>query len=156
MKVSSPFFRAKNSIFLVIDSRRRRNKERLAGGDPSHPENFVDASGISLFTESSKSARNTSARPRLDRAQLIALENEKETEVTRGYNRVLDLWENMLQGQEEADTEWMIEAERLVETFRETRNLFSSSKASVTRPVAVYTDAVAEFQRHVPETEEDQ
>ena len=41
-----------------------------------------------------------------------------------------DLWGRMLAGDEEADREWMHEAEMLVEQFRETRALFLTSRVS--------------------------
>jgi len=36
----------------------------------------------------------------------------------------------MLAGDPEAEKEWLVESERLVETFRETRNLFLTSRVS--------------------------
>lgn len=41
-----------------------------------------------------------------------------------------ELWPRMLAGDPEAEKEWLIESERLVETFRETRNLFLTSRVS--------------------------
>lgn len=57
----------------------------------------------------------------------------------RGYKRVSELWGRMIKGaggsQEEEDQEavreWMVEAEKMVETFRETRNLFLTSRVGV-------------------------
>jgi general transcription factor 3C polypeptide 3 (transcription factor C subunit 4) len=69
------------------------------------------------------------------------LEAAKEKEVVRGYKRVCELWGRMLKGvggsldqeaeDQEAVREWMVEAEKMVETFRETRNLFLTSRVSV-------------------------
>jgi hypothetical protein len=83
---------------------------------------------------------------------------EREKEVVRGYKRLTELWPVMLGkkdkgkgkanademdvdldldgnvkpplDQVEAERVWMIEAEKLVETFRETRTLFSASRVS--------------------------
>ena len=41
-----------------------------------------------------------------------------------------ELWPGMLAGDFEAEKEWLIESEKLVETFRETRNLFLTSRVS--------------------------
>lgn len=73
---------------------------------------------------------------RLTHAQLRELETEKERELVRGYRRVCELWGRMLkgasdsgdEGDQEAVREWMVEAEKMVETFRETRNLFLTSR----------------------------
>jgi general transcription factor 3C polypeptide 3 (transcription factor C subunit 4) len=61
-------------------------------------------------------------------AELKALEEQREREAILGYTRVEDLWPRMLHGDAEAEREWMIEAEKLVEMFRETRNLFVTTR----------------------------
>jgi general transcription factor 3C polypeptide 3 (transcription factor C subunit 4) len=52
--------------------------------------------------------------------------------VIRGYKRVEELWSRMLDdtdhGRLEAEREWMFEAEKLVEMFRETRMLFLATR----------------------------
>ena len=58
------------------------------------------------------------------------MEAKKEKEAAQSYRRVKDLWARMLNGEEEADREWMHEAESLVESFRETRALFLSTRVS--------------------------
>lgn len=85
----------------------------------------------------SRAALSANSRAgRLTHAQLRELEAEKEKEVVRGYKRVCELWGRMLKGvgvseeeeDQEAVREWMVEAEKMVETFRETRNLFLTSR----------------------------
>jgi general transcription factor 3C polypeptide 3 (transcription factor C subunit 4) len=66
--------------------------------------------------------------------------------VVRGYRRVCELWGRMMKGagvggvgegeeareeDQEAVREWMVEAEKMVETFRETRNLFLTSRVGI-------------------------
>ena len=58
------------------------------------------------------------------------LEVEKEKEVLKGYRRVMDLTPAMKTGNEVAVKEWLLEAEKLIETFRETRRLFLSTRVS--------------------------
>jgi len=88
----------------------------------------------SLFEEKTKGKGKTpTSKPqhRLNLAQLRELEAQKEREVLRGYRRVTDLWPRILsqgEDQEEAEREWLFEAEKLVDTFRETRNLFLTSR----------------------------
>ena len=46
----------------------------------------------------------------------------------QGYRRIRELWAGMMGGDEECEREWMVEAEKLVDMFRETRNLFLTSR----------------------------
>jgi general transcription factor 3C polypeptide 3 (transcription factor C subunit 4) len=46
----------------------------------------------------------------------------------QGYRRIRELWAGMIGGDEDCEREWMVEAERLVDMFRETRNLFLTSR----------------------------
>ena len=67
--------------------------------------------------------------------QLQQIERDKEKEVARGYKRMQNLWPMLLDeaagGHVEARREWMLEAETLVEMFRETRNLFLASRVTL-------------------------
>jgi general transcription factor 3C polypeptide 3 (transcription factor C subunit 4) len=131
----------------VIDSRKKRPKEP-ASQNYGHQAS-EDPSGTSLFEEKSsiiggagagarsKTSSTGAGRPgKLTHAQLRELEAAKEREVVRGYKKVSELWGKMMKGaggsQEEEDQEalreWMVEAEKMVETFRETRNLFLTSR----------------------------
>jgi len=73
---------------------------------------------------------------KLTPAQFRELEEQKEKDVLRGYKRVEESWPKMLdktrtesdRSREEAEREWMFEAEKLVEMFRETRMLFLSTR----------------------------
>ena len=53
---------------------------------------------------------------------------QKEREAAQQWKRVQELWPRMLAGEEEPLREWLIEAEKLVEAFRETRALFLTSR----------------------------
>lgn len=114
----------------VIDSRKKRPKEST-----NQPEGSSNAS-TSLFEEkaSAKSKAALRAQGRLTHAQLRELEAQKEKEVMKGYHRVQELWPGMLAGDEEGEREWLVEAEKLVETFRETRNLFLTSRVRCPHP----------------------
>lgn len=59
---------------------------------------------------------------------LLKLENEWKEEALGWYKRVRDLWPAMMAGQTEAEREWLLESEKLVEMFRSTRDLFSTGK----------------------------
>lgn len=85
--------------------------------------------GASLFEEKSRTKVKGSApgKSRLSLAELKALEEEREREVISGYKRIEELWPRMLH-EGTVEREWMIEAEKLVEMFRETRNLFVTTR----------------------------
>ena len=66
-------------------------------------------------------------------ADLKALEEQREKEVSLGYKRIEELWPSILSAEcnDEVVREWMLEAEKLIEMFRETRNLFLTSRVRV-------------------------
>ncbi|KAF9450761.1 TPR-like protein, partial [Macrolepiota fuliginosa MF-IS2] len=112
-------------VYEVIDSRKRRGR----GDAANQMEDQSNIGSTSLFEERAQPKVKIQPRaPRLTHAQLRELESQKEKEVTRGYKRLQELWPDMLNGEPEAGREWLAEAERLVETFRETRNLFLTSR----------------------------
>ena len=109
----------------MIDSRKKRGKSNAA----NQTEDTADPSGTSLFSEDKATSKSkTRLRNRLNHAQLKALEVQKEKEVVKGYRRLKELWSGMLAGEKEAEREWLVEAEKLIDMFRETRNLFVTSR----------------------------
>ena len=109
-----------------MDSRRRRPRQGNA------EEDVEEANKTSLFEEKAR-AKGKSASVKANKlnvAQLKELEAQKEKEVAQGFRRVQELWPRMLSGDEEAEREWLVEAEKLIESFRETRNLFQTSRVS--------------------------
>ncbi len=62
----------------------------------------------------------------MSKESLIELEQRKEAEALLSYDRLKKTWDAMLQQEESAVNEWLVEAEKLVDMFRETRNLFGS------------------------------
>lgn len=91
--------------------------------DPSGSQN------ASLFEEKEKLRVGKDQKSaKLPRHVTREMEAEKTKDVLRGHQRLQDLWSRMLAGEEVAVNEWMLEAEKLVETFRETRRLFLSTR----------------------------
>ncbi|KAM6492840.1 TPR-like protein [Amanita muscaria] len=124
-------------VYEVIDSRKKRAKEASTATvrGPSTP-----APSSSLFQEDRATPKtkttSTAASRRLTHAQLLELEVQKEKDVLRGWARVQELWSPMLESMcreseagSQEEREWLMEAEKLVETFRETRNLFLTSRS---------------------------
>lgn len=109
-----------------MDSRRRRPRQGTAD------DGTEDANTTSLFEEKARVKGKSAAAKanKLSAAQLRELEAQKEREVVQGFRRVKELWPRMLAGEEEAEREWLVEAEKLIESFRETRNLFQTSRVS--------------------------
>ncbi|KAF8957215.1 hypothetical protein BDZ97DRAFT_1924824 [Flammula alnicola] len=121
--------KALDLVYEVIDSRKKRSK----GGSTNQTDESSNPMTTSLFAEDKATAKSKAAAARQNRlthAQLRELEMQKEKEVIRGYCRLKELWPAMLNGDEEAEREWLVEAEKLVDMFRETRNLFSTSRTN--------------------------
>ena len=60
---------------------------------------------------------------------VVWLGTDWEKEVAKGFKRLRELWPLLYKPEEvDAEREWMLEAEKLVDMFRETRNLFLTSR----------------------------
>jgi hypothetical protein len=116
---------------VVIDS-RAKNRNLKEQSDISQSGGAVHASLFEEIPRNSKGKTSSRKSHKLTPAQLREHEEQKEKDVVRGYKRVEELWAKMLddtdQGRQEAEREWMFEAEKLVEMFRETRMLFLSTR----------------------------
>jgi general transcription factor 3C polypeptide 3 (transcription factor C subunit 4) len=86
----------------------------------------------SLFDEKAAPPKKgtKSGAQRLSPAELKALEMERQAKIDASYEMCKQLYDGMMAGDDEAESEWLIEAEKLVEHFRETRQLFITSKVS--------------------------
>lgn len=123
--------KALDLVYQVIDSRKRRPRDAAVDAHPA------DAPSSSLFEESviKKKNKALSKASRLTLPELHELERKKEEEVKRGYMLLRELWPKMLvppgdDGQDLSEREWLLEAEKLVDMFRETRNLFRTSRSN--------------------------
>ncbi|KAJ7192484.1 hypothetical protein GGX14DRAFT_552972 [Mycena pura] len=116
--------RALELVYEVLDSRRRRPK------DPNAAQAGAGEQGTpSLIQDKRVKGRPTQkSTNRLSNVELREMEAKKEAEVMEGYRRVKQLWPHMLQGEGEARQEWLVEASKLIEAFRETRKLFATSR----------------------------
>jgi general transcription factor 3C polypeptide 3 (transcription factor C subunit 4) len=115
----------------VIDARKRAKVGKQGGLQPSTSTTQADQ-GInrSLFDEKATAAKK-SAKPtgqRLSPVELKALEQERQKKLDAAHEMCKQLYNGMMAGDKEAESEWLIEAEQLVEHFRETRQLFITSK----------------------------
>ncbi|KAJ7633881.1 TPR-like protein [Mycena polygramma] len=114
-------------VYEVIDSRKRRPKEpNAATNSATHaafPALIQEKAAKSRISAPTKKSTN-----RLSNAELREMEGQKEMEVMDGYQRLKQLWPRMVQGDGEPRQQWMLEAEKLIEAFRETRRLYSTSR----------------------------
>jgi general transcription factor 3C polypeptide 3 (transcription factor C subunit 4) len=107
----------------VINSRKRKKT------GTARQESVIDqpSQHDSLFEEKARGSKDQ--KPSKPSRQVTReLEAQKTKEVKQAYNRLEELQERMLNGEEAATTEWLLGAEKLVETFRETRRLFLSTR----------------------------
>ena len=131
---------------LVIDSRRRPRATQDQGLQAAG-----DAAGSSLFEERPKTGKEKASKSaaqkasKLSVAQLKEMELKKEQEAVLSYGRVRNLWAAMLAGDAVAEREWMHEAESLVESFRETRALFLTTRV---RPFLIPSILVLRLLKH--------
>ncbi|KAG6826536.1 hypothetical protein H0H92_015434, partial [Tricholoma furcatifolium] len=112
-------------VYEVIDSRKKRPKE-ASSAQPA--DTFGPTT--SLFEEKAAKSKSAKTQGRLTHAQLRELEAGKEKEVLRGYKVLMEQWAGMLAHEMDAERLWFTEAEKLVETFRETRNLFLTTRSN--------------------------
>ncbi|KAI0945905.1 hypothetical protein AcV7_010019 [Taiwanofungus camphoratus] len=118
--------KALDLVLQVIASRRRRHRQDTSDDMSEEPATTT------LFEEKARpKGKDSSAKPpnRLTVTQLRDLEAQKEREVIQGFHRIRQLWPRILAGGDaDAEREWLVEAEKLVESFRETRNLFLTTR----------------------------
>ncbi|KAJ3811099.1 hypothetical protein F5876DRAFT_88515 [Lentinula aff. lateritia] len=146
--------KALDLVYQVIDTRKRRNKDP---SQDSNPTNSNPSTSLFAEKNVKSSSSRPTNQNRLTQAQLKELEAEKEKEALRSYNRVKEIWDGMIKERETrekeleagiqaakslmeqqqangaaaegpVEREWMLEAEKLVDTFRETRNLFTAAR----------------------------
>lgn len=116
------------TLRIVIDARGKRNaRHNKQDTVVSHSS----VQGVSLFEETPSSRPNRGNKSsKSSRPVTRELEVEKERDVLKGYQRLKELTPAMKAGNEVAVKEWLLEAEKLIETFRETRRLFLSTRVS--------------------------
>ncbi|EIW58576.1 TPR-like protein [Trametes versicolor FP-101664 SS1] len=122
--------KALDLVMQVIDSRKRRAAQRdgtvdSGGGDPASASLFEEGKVRGAKAKGTPAKANPN---KLTVTQLRELETQKEREGVQSWHRVQELYARMLAGEEEATREWLVEAEKLVESFRETRALFLTSR----------------------------
>ncbi|KAJ7211351.1 hypothetical protein GGX14DRAFT_624389 [Mycena pura] len=121
--------KALDLVYEVIDS-RKRNKPSDANANQAASTSHLPPSS-SMFIEekaAEKSGKLKSGRPRMTIEALRELEASMEVETLKSYRRLLELYPKMSKEQpNDCERDWMLQAEKMIEGFRETKQLFSTS-----------------------------
>ncbi|KAJ6511189.1 TPR-like protein [Mycena sanguinolenta] len=122
--------KALDLVYEVIDSRKRRPKEDASSTAVPDPAASAALPLIQDVKPRVKApAKKSKSTNRLSNAELREMEAQKEKEAVEGYRRLKQLWPRMLEGEVQPLREWMLDAEKLIEAFRETRRLFNTSRS---------------------------
>lgn len=124
---------------IVIDTRKRakmgkqsgsgQHQTPIASTSTALPQTDAFAQSQSLFDENAiTSSQSKKISPKLSPAELKALEDERQRKLTAAWEMCKSLRGGMEAGDDEVEGEWLTEAEKLVEHFRETRHLFVTAK----------------------------
>ncbi|KAF7325830.1 hypothetical protein MKEN_00433700 [Mycena kentingensis (nom. inval.)] len=115
-------------VYEVIDSRRKNNRIT----EPSAGPGQAPVHSSSLFSEGhsvEKTGKSKSTHARMSLEALKQFEAEMQSETLRGHQRLAELYPKIdLEEQNEYERDWLVQAEKLIEAFRETRKLFSTTR----------------------------
>ncbi|KAF8575754.1 TPR-like protein [Ramaria rubella] len=117
--------KALHLVYEVIDARRRNSTRDGLAVDSSH-ENVLPTD--SLFQEKTSRGKAKKHKPGMTLAQLQALELEHEAATKRGFEALKRLAPDVKNGSREAEAAWLLEAETLIESFRQVKPLFPSTR----------------------------
>ncbi|GJJ15577.1 hypothetical protein Clacol_009855 [Clathrus columnatus] len=116
--------KALNLVYEVIDTRKRGIiREAQAVADINTPQ----PTASSLFIEKGR-AKSKKVKRGMTLSQLQALELENEAATKAGFEAVNHLTPKVKAGDEQATVAWLVEAEKLIESFREVKPLFPSTR----------------------------
>lgn len=114
-------------IHSVIDARKRNIvREDQSTGITGDSSQTTD----SLFQEKPFKGKSKKSKPGMSLAQLQDLELKHEAATKRGFESLSALAVEMKKGSTEAEAAWLLEAETLVESFRQVKPLFPSTRVS--------------------------
>ncbi|KAJ7033739.1 hypothetical protein C8F04DRAFT_614968 [Mycena alexandri] len=117
-------------VYEVIDSRKRGAKSSDAG--PGQPEQTPQPpTSSSLFAEeksTDKAVKTKSTRQRMSVEALKELEAQMEKDTLMTFRRMGELYPKISKEQlNDSERDWLLQAEKMIESFRETRQLFTTS-----------------------------
>jgi general transcription factor 3C polypeptide 3 (transcription factor C subunit 4) len=115
----------------VIDSRKKGKQTSDVAGQPGQAQQ----PSASLFTEAKADKATTktkSGRQRMSLEALQELEANMERDTLKSYRRLAELYPKISKEEvNDSEREWLLQAEKMIESFRETRQLFSTSTVRI-------------------------
>ncbi|KAJ7266948.1 hypothetical protein B0H12DRAFT_140673 [Mycena haematopus] len=123
-------------VYDVIDSRKKFVKSSEPAAGQSGQASQQPSS--SLFAEEKSTTKTTkSGRQRMSLEALAELESKMEQDTLKTYRRLGELYPKISKEEvNDFEREWLIEAEKLIESFRECRQLFTTSSSLAWRGMA--------------------
>ncbi|KAJ7927521.1 TPR-like protein [Mycena leptocephala] len=119
--------KALDLVYEVIDSRKKGKQTSDVAGQPGQAQQ----PSASLFTEAKADKATTktkSGRQRMSLEALQELEANMERDTLKSYRRLAELYPKISKEEvNDSEREWLLQAEKMIESFRETRQLFSTS-----------------------------
>ncbi|KAK7044646.1 hypothetical protein R3P38DRAFT_2879955 [Favolaschia claudopus] len=111
----------------MIDSRKRLNRSTDVNMDESEKAKQLPSS--SLFSEQNKAKTTKSGRQRMSAEALMELEAKNELDTLKGHRRLEELYPQISKDEvNDSEREWLLQAEKIIDSFRECRQLFSTSQ----------------------------
>ncbi|KAF7360402.1 hypothetical protein MVEN_00770100 [Mycena venus] len=124
--------KALDLVYEVIDSRKKTSKPSdVAAGQsvqgPQQPSSSLFAEAKSADKSTTKTTK--SGRPRMSLEALKELEAKLEQDTLKSYRRLGELYPNISKEEvNDSERDWLLQAEKMIESFRETRQLFTTSQ----------------------------
>ncbi|KAJ7912852.1 TPR-like protein [Mycena leptocephala] len=119
--------KALDLVYEVIDSRKKGKQS----SDVAAQFGQAQQPSASLFTEAKAdkvTTKTKSERQRMSLEALQELEANMERDTFKSYRRLAELYPNISKDEvNNFEREWLLQAEKMIESFRETRQLFSTS-----------------------------
>ncbi|KAJ7754445.1 hypothetical protein B0H16DRAFT_744536 [Mycena metata] len=115
-------------VYEVIDSRKRGGKSTDTG--PGQPEQTPQPVSSSLFVEekSMDKTKTKNTRQGMSVEALKELEAQMEKDTLMTFRRMGELYPQISKEQpNDSERDWLLQAEKMIESFRETRQLFTTS-----------------------------
>ncbi|KAJ7512667.1 TPR-like protein [Mycena galericulata] len=120
--------KALDLVYEVIDSRKKGNKTSDATTDQVGQASQPSGSASLFAEEKDKTSKSKRSGPRMTVEALKEMEATMERDAIKSHRRITELWPNISREQvNESEREWLLQAEKMVESFRETRQLFTTS-----------------------------
>ncbi|KAF8190296.1 hypothetical protein K438DRAFT_1831751 [Mycena galopus ATCC 62051] len=122
--------KALDLVYEVIDSRKRNNKPSDVALSRSTPAAQLPSSSLFAEEKSGDKSKSKSGRSHMSLEALMEHEVKMEQETLKSHRRMAELYPKISKEEiNDFEREWLLEAEKLIESFRECRQLFTTSSS---------------------------